>query len=127
MLSHLGKIIWCSEYILSSVTSDIAEFRLLNTGMTIRRGAEKPRWLQIYCVEPTLRHGKMLNKFEFNNFADSNNMVEHLEKYHFKWPKLNELDNLRLNERRLQWHFGGCDDIGHGTLHYKTSGYNRRS
>ena len=80
MLSHLGNIIWCSEYILSSVTSDIVESRLVNTGMTIRRGAEKPRWPQMYCGDPTLRHRKMLNKFEFNKFAVSNNMVERLEK-----------------------------------------------
>ena len=48
----------------------------------------------------------MLKKFEFNKFAVSNNIVEHLENYHFKWPKLNELDNLRLSVQQLQWQLG---------------------
>jgi transposase len=44
-----------------------------------------------------------------------------LEKYRFKWPKISELDRLRLSDRQLQW-CGGYDVVGHSTLSYTASG-----
>jgi len=45
-----------------------------------------------------------------------------LEKHRFKWPKIHELDRLRLSEQQLQWLLGGYDVIGHSTLNYRASG-----
>jgi transposase len=45
-----------------------------------------------------------------------------LEKHRFKWPKISELDRLRLSEQQLQWLLGGYDVIGHSTLNYTGSG-----
>jgi transposase len=45
-----------------------------------------------------------------------------LEKHHFKWPKITDLDRLRLSEQQLQWLLGGYDVVGHSTLNYTHSG-----
>ena len=45
-----------------------------------------------------------------------------LEKHRFKWPKISELDRLRLSEQQLQWLLGGYDVVGHSTLNYTHSG-----
>ena len=45
-----------------------------------------------------------------------------LEKHRFKWPKISELDRLRLSEQQLQWLLGGYDVVGHSTLNYTASG-----
>lgn len=45
-----------------------------------------------------------------------------LEKQRFKWPKLDELNRMRLSEQQLQWLLGGYDVIGHQRLDYTHSG-----
>ena len=45
-----------------------------------------------------------------------------LEKHKFKWPKLHDMDKLRLTESQLNWLLGGYDVIGHQPLHYQGSG-----
>lgn len=45
-----------------------------------------------------------------------------LEKHKFKWPKLNDMDTLRLTEQQLNWLLGGYDVIGHQPLYYNGSG-----
>lgn len=45
-----------------------------------------------------------------------------LEKYKFKWPKLNDVNHIRLSEQQLNWLLGGYDVIGHSRLDYRDSG-----
>lgn len=45
-----------------------------------------------------------------------------LEKQRFKWPKISELNHLKMTEQQLAWLLGGYDVIGHSRLNYRASG-----